>query len=457
MVEIISSDKVTAVVGLGLTGLSYARYLERQQRPFVIMDSRRNPPMLNQLEQEFDSSRFMRALHLGGLHRDSLLNASEILVSPGYPLDDELLREAEAAGIKIHGDMSLFAEQCTGKVVAITGSNAKSTVTAWLAHMAEQAGASYGVGGNIGRPVLELLEEAPKQIYILELSSFQLEATPKLDAEVAAILNVSADHMDRYPNMMAYHRAKQKVYRGAKQVVCNRQDSLTQPLQVSDMKLLSFGLDKPDLGQFGLRFKDGEEYLACGLDCLLPSHQLSLPGRHNISNALAALALGTAAGLPMAAMLGALQNFKGLPHRCEPVAEYQQVLYINDSKGTNVGATIAALEGLGCQRKLVLIAGGVGKGADFAPLLKPIAQYCRAVVCIGADGPKLMQLLGDTNCASAKSMQQAVELASDFAEAGDAVLLSPACASFDMFANFEARGEAFAAAVATLQAGGAND
>lgn len=452
LVDIISSDKTIAVVGLGLTGLSYARYLEQSQQSFVIMDTRKQPPMLNRLEEEFSESRYMRAVHLGGLHLPSLLNASEILLSPGYPMADEDLQKAANEGVKIHGDISLFTQQCEGKVVAITGSNAKSTVTAWLAHMAKTAGVSYAVGGNIGTPVLELLEQDSRDFYIIELSSFQLEATPKLNADVACVLNVSADHLDRYANMGAYHAAKQKVYRGASAIVANRQDPLTQPLLASGVGMLSFGLDEPDLNQFGLRYKDGCEYLCQGLEALLPVDALSLPGRHNVANALATLALGHAMGLPMPAMLAALQDFAGLAHRCEKLVSHKDVAYINDSKGTNVGATVAALEGLGKKSPLVLIAGGVGKGADFSELLPAVKQNCRAVVCIGEDGPRLASLLSNAGLevSEANNMEAAVEQAAKYASTGDTVLLSPACASFDMFANFEARGDAFKKAVEAL-------
>ncbi|WP_299976379.1 UDP-N-acetylmuramoyl-L-alanine--D-glutamate ligase [uncultured Pseudoteredinibacter sp.] len=446
---LIGSDKMIAIVGLGLTGLSYARYLEAKGIAFVVMDTRKQPPMLNQLEEEFADSAYLRAVHLGGLHQESLMAANEILLSPGFPMADSALQAAINAGIKVHGDMSLFAEQCEGDIVAITGSNAKSTVTAWLAHMAEKAAIDYAVGGNIGTAVLSLLEQPKKSLYILELSSFQLEATPQLNAKVATILNVSADHQDRYEGMAAYHQAKQKVYRGAQNIVFNRHDPLTQALMAQGVSAISFGLNEPDLGQYGVRLRDGVEYLAKGLDLLLPAASLSLPGQHNVQNALAALALGEAAGLPLGAMLAALQDFSGLPHRCEFVATVAGVDFINDSKGTNTGASIAALEGLGPKQKLVLIAGGVGKGANFDELRPAVEKYCRALVCIGEDAAKIAASLDSSvaDISFADDMSSAVKEAFRLAQVGDAILLSPACASFDMFASFEARGQAFKDAV----------
>ncbi|MBB6522731.1 UDP-N-acetylmuramoyl-L-alanine--D-glutamate ligase [Pseudoteredinibacter isoporae] len=452
---LIGSDKMIAVVGLGLTGLSYARYLESRGIAFVVMDTRKQPPMLNRFEEEFADSQYLRALHLDGLHQDSLMAASEILLSPGFPMADPALQDAIASGIKVHGDMSVFAEQCEGDIVAITGSNAKSTVTAWLGHMAQKAGIDYGLGGNIGTPVLSLLNEPKKSLYILELSSFQLEATPQLGAKVASILNISADHQDRYEGMAAYHQTKQKVYRGAKQVVFNRRDPLTQALLAEGVKQVSFGLNEPDLGQYGVRQRDGVEYLAKGLDLLLPVASLSLAGQHNVQNALAALALGEAAGLEQRAMLEALQDFPGLAHRCEFVASVAGVDFINDSKGTNTGASVAALEGLGQQQKLVLIAGGVGKGANFEELRPAISKHCRALVCIGQDGERIAKAMDGLTISieQAEDMPEAVQQAFNLAQVGDAVLLSPACASFDMYANFEARGDAFKNAVKEVSHG----
>lgn len=450
---LISSDKMIAVVGLGLTGLSYARYLESANIPYVIMDTRKAPPMLDVFEEEFAQSRFLRAVHLGGLHQDSLMHANEILLSPGFPMADPALQEAIAAGVKVHGDMSLFSEHCEGDIVAITGSNAKSTVTAWLGHMAAKAGVRYALGGNIGTPVLDLLNEDKKSLYILELSSFQLEATPQLNALAAGILNISADHQDRYEGMAAYHQTKQRVYRGARKIVFNRHDPLTQPLLAEGVQSVGFGLDEPDLGQFGVRQRDGVEYLAKGFDLLLPVASLSLPGQHNVQNALAALALGEFAGLALEPMLAALQDFSGLAHRCEFVDTVAGVDFINDSKGTNTGASVAALEGLGAKQKLVLIAGGVGKGADFSELHEAVKKYCRALICIGEDGQKIAEALAGSvqEIEQAENMTVAVRKALDLAHVGDAVLLSPACASFDMFANFEARGDAFKEAVSEVR------
>jgi len=453
--QIIGSDKMIAIVGLGLTGLSYARYLESQQTAFVIMDTREQPPMLDVFNAEFSKSAYLKAVHLGGLNTSNLLGASEILISPGFDLADPGLRSAIDAGIKIHGDISLFTEAVhaknpSAKIVAITGSNAKSTVTACLGAMAEKDSRNVAIAGNIGKPVLELLAEPSRDLYVLELSSFQLEATPQLNADVATILNVSADHLDRYADMRAYHQAKQKVYRGAKAIVSNRRDPLTQPLLAKGVKLDSFTLGEPDLHQFGLRMVDGVEQLVHGFTVLIPAADLAMPGRHNVENALAALALGHSVGLDMPSMLACLREFEGLRHRCEVVLSHDQVDYINDSKGTNVGATVAAINGLSQGRdRLVLIAGGVGKGADFSGLLSAVRKGVKHVCLIGQDQGLIEEALSPSGVpiSFAESMTDAVTKAKVVSSEGDAVLLSPACASFDMFTGFEARGDAFVSAV----------
>lgn len=439
---LIATDQFRLVVGLGQTGLSLARFLAAQGLPFAVADSRDAPPGLDALQAEFGDR---IAVHLGAFDPAQFVAASELLVSPGVSLDEPAIVAARDAGVKIRGDIDLFREQAQAPIVAITGSNGKSTVTTLVAAMAEATGLEVAVGGNLGTPALELLA-SDVELYVLELSSFQLERCERLAPAVATILNVSADHMDRYSSLANYHQAKQRIYRGAENVICNRADPLTQPLLAAGMSVTSFGLDAPDLNQYGVR--DGK--LVRGREALLPVSELKLAGSHNIANALAAIALGEAVGLPLAAMLNALRQFAGLPHRCQYIANIDGVDFYDDSKGTNVGAAQAAIEGL-CHiggRKVVLIAGGDGKGADFKPLVQTLAKLGRAAVLIGRDAPRLAAVLDDVlPLALANSMEEAVAKARTLAQAGDAVLLSPACASFDMFDNYAHRGEVFAAAV----------
>jgi UDP-N-acetylmuramoylalanine--D-glutamate ligase len=338
-------------------------------------------------------------------------------------------------------------------VVAVTGSNGKSTVVSLLGEMARFAGWRTAVGGNLGDPALDLLDDA-NRFYVLELSSFQLETTHSLEPAAAAVLNVSPDHLDRYPSLQAYADAKARVYRGAGVGVINRDDPRVRDMAGIAGRDTGFTLGVPRSGDYGLCQHQGETWLCRGDKPLLPVAELRLAGRHNLANALAALALGEASGLPVEAMLAALRRFRGLDHRTQLVAERHGVRWFNDSKGTNVGATIAALDGLyrpeGTGRA-VLIAGGDCKGADFSDLAPVVRRACRAVVLIGRDAPRLAAALaGGVPLEQAESLEQAVELAARLARRGDHVLLSPACASFDMFRGFEHRGEAFVAAVRGL-------
>jgi UDP-N-acetylmuramoylalanine--D-glutamate ligase len=310
------------------------------------------------------------------------------------------------------------------------------------------------VGGNLGTPALDLLAD-DVELYVIELSSFQLETTDVLNAEVATCLNVSEDHMDRYADLQAYHLAKHRIFRGARQVVINRDDALSRPLVADQLPCWTFGLGKPDFRGFGLVEENGEKWLAFQFEPLMPARELKIRGAHNQANALAALALGHAVGLPFAPMLDTLKTFAGLPHRCQWVRERREVNYYDDSKATNVGAALAAIEGLGADidGQLVLIAGGDGKGADFSSLRGPVAQHCRAVVLLGRDAGLIADALGDAvPQVRVASLDEAVQRCAELAEPGDAVLLSPACASLDMFKNFEERGRLFAAAVEALPA-----
>lgn len=449
--SLITTDKKRIIVGLGITGLSVARYLAGRGLSFAVADTRAEPPGLDQLKRFAP----MADLYLGEpLDADLLCGAAELIVSPGIALATPALQQASAAGVSIVGDIELFAREAQAPIVAITGSNAKSTVTTMVGEMARSAGKRVAVGGNIGTPALDLLD-MKADLYVLELSSFQLETTDRLNAEVATVLNLSEDHMDRYPGLPAYHQAKHRIFRGAHQVVFNRDDALSRPLIADQLSCFSFGFSRPDLKAFGLRQEGGELCLAYEFTALMPVRELRIRGAHNQSNALAALALGHAVGLPMDAMLETLRTFTGLPHRCQWVGKHGGVDYYDDSKATNVGAALAAIEGFAADMtgKLVLIAGGDGKGADFAPLRGPVAQHCRAVVLLGRDAARLEETFADSvPVIRVQSLDEAVTSAARAASSGDVVLLSPACASLDMFRNFEERGRLFAAAVGRLNA-----
>lgn len=446
---LIASSESRVVVGLGLTGLSCARHLHRLGLTFAVVDTREQPPELATLRAEMPEV----AVFTGSVPAELLATASELIVSPGIAPDDPLLAEAVQAGATILGDIDLFMRQAHAPVIGITGSNAKSTVTALVGAMARSAGLAVGVGGNLGPPALDLLDET-NALYVLELSSFQLERSHSLGLAVAAVLNISADHLDRHGSMPRYHQAKHRIFRGCRAAVVNPDDPLTVPLVAPDVDVVSWRVGVPELNGFGLREMDGQAYLCRGFDALLPVSELGIVGRHNIANALAALAIGAAAGLPTDAMLAALRDFRGLPHRCERVAQFAGVTWVNDSKGTNIGATEAALSGLGGERDIVLIAGGQGKGADFSALRGAVQRHCRALVLIGEDAPQLAAALQDcTETQRVDSLEAAVQAAAELAQPGDTVLLSPACASFDMFAGFAARGAAFIDAVRALEAG----
>ncbi|WP_312484069.1 UDP-N-acetylmuramoyl-L-alanine--D-glutamate ligase [Stutzerimonas nitrititolerans] len=446
---LIASDQFRIVVGLGKSGMSVVRHLARRGQPFAVVDTRANPPELATLQAQYPEIE----VRCGELDVDFLCRASELLVSPGLAVSTPALQAAAARGVKLSGDIELFAREARAPIVAITGSNAKSTVTTLVGEMAQAAGRKVAVGGNLGTPALDLLND-DVELYVLELSSFQLETTEQLNAEVATCLNVSEDHMDRYAGLPAYHQAKHRIFRGARQVVVNRDDRLSRPLVGEEVSVWSFGLGKPDFKGFGLIEENGEKHLAFQFEALLPARELKMRGAHNQSNVLAALALGHAVGLPFAAMLQTLRTFAGLPHRCQWVGERAGVSYYDDSKATNVGAALAAIGGLGADidGKLVLIAGGDGKGADFSALREPIGRHCREVILLGRDAGRLASTLqGAVALKQVQGLEEAVQRATECALPGDAVLLSPACASLDMFKNFEERGRLFAAAVEALK------
>ena len=434
----------SVVIGLGQTGISCARYLASKGERFAIAYTRFNPPGLAEFEREFPEVE----LWLGPLDAGQLCEATQLVVSPGIAISEPAIAKAMDAGVPVVGDVELFAREVSAPVIAITGSNGKSTVTSLVGHMAEKAGIRVGVGGNIGLPVLDLLAEGEKELYVLELSSFQLETTHSLRAQAATILNLSADHLDRYPDMLEYGLAKQRIYTGCKLAVVNRDDDATMPVHEFKSDLVSFGLAKPEAGQFGLCSHEGKQWLAQGDKRLIAVDDIALTGRHGHINALSALALGQGAGIAMDAMLDALKDFQGLDHRCQLVLEHNGVKYIDDSKGTNVGATVAALNGLGADGAIILIAGGDGKGAEFDELAEPVAEHCKGVVLMGRDASLIAEALKSGSAVyQVSTMEEAVEKAVSLSAPGDQVLLSPACASWDMFKSYIARGHAFTSAV----------
>lgn len=441
----------SVVVGMGVTGLSVAKFLSRHGDHVVVMDTRAAPPEQTRLRQELPQVTMI----LGGLDEAVLAAADRIIVSPGLSLQHPQLQAAQRRGIPLLGDIELFAQHARAPIAAITGSNGKSTVTTLLGEMAKVAGRKVAVGGNLGVPALDLLDDTATDLYVLELSSFQLETTTALSAAAATVLNISPDHLDRYPSLAEYAKAKARIFDLEANappgvMVLNEDDRKVRAMARLGRKILWFGLGPPlDEHHFGIRWCTGEEHLACGEQLLLPVCALSMPGRHNIANALAALAMGHALGLAWEPMLTALRHFTGLPHRTQWIAEHDGVIYYDDSKGTNVGATRAAIEGL--TRPLVLIAGGEGKGQDFAVLRDCIKDKVKTVILIGRDAPQLAQALqGLCDIFQAQDMQEAVALAKSAARPGDAVLLSPACASLDMFRDYHHRGEVYRAAVLEL-------
>ena len=437
---VIVSDRRTLVVGLGKTGLSCVRYLCEKGRDVAVADSRLSPPGLDELGAEWPDL----PVYLGEFDADLFAGFNELVVSPGISVAEPAIRVAADKGAVIRGDIDLFSEVADAPIIAITGSNGKTTVTTLVGEMARAAGRRVEVGGNIGTPALELLGRGA-DLYVLELSSFQLETTRELNALAATVLNVSDDHMDRYPDKMAYFQAKQRIFNGCQNAVVNLDDALSTPMARDNLRFLCFGFHRVNPDTFSTRDDDEGTWITFGFDNLLLAEELGLMGQHNISNVMAALALGQAAGLPMDVMLDTAKRFKGLPHRCEFVRRVSDVDYINDSKGTNVGATAAAIESLvPAGGKIVLIAGGEGKGADFSLLAEPVATHCRAVVLIGADAETIATALGNrVETVNAADIAGAVHTAKKLAQPGDRVLLSPACASFDMFRDYGDRGDRF--------------
>jgi len=434
------------VLGLGKTGLSVARFLSRQGIPLAVVDTRENPPGLSELQECLPDV----AVFLGGFDQAAFAAATHLVVSPGIGMDNPAVVQAVQMGLPAFGDVDLFACMAKAPVIAITGANGKSTVTTLVGLMAEAAGRRVKVGGNLGEPMLDLLDE-DADLYVLELSSFQTERASLLEPAVATVLNISPDHMDRYPDIAAYAEAKRRIFKGQGVMVLNADDPTVAAMAQAGRKTVWFGTgeDGRQAPEFALRRVEGAEWLLVRGEPWLPAAEVRIKGRHNLANALAALALGDAAGLPRNAMLTALRQFAGLDHRMQWVAEIDGVTWINDSKATNIGACIAALEGL--EGPVVLIAGGDGKGADFAPLA-PVAQgKLRAAVLMGRDAPLLEKILSPVvETARVGGMSEAVATARRMAQAGDTVLLAPACASLDQYKDYQERGRMFAEAVRGL-------
>ncbi len=444
----------TLVVGLGQTGLSCARFLARCGVPFAVTDSREQPPAIEVLRAEQSDT----AISVGGFDAALFEWAQRLVVSPGVSLDEPLIVDARQRGFEIIGDIDLFARVAQAPIVAITGANGKSTVTLLLAEMFKTAGKEVRIGGNIGTPALELLGDSlpvskEPDCYVLELSSFQLDSTHSLHAAAAVVLNVSPDHMDRYVDLAQYAASKERIFNVPSDVagqpgvaVINRDDPLVAVMSTSGRQVVSFGLGAPAANDYGRIKQDGQYWLAHGDQHLLPVSEMRMMGEHNQANALAALALGEALHLPLSSMLKSLKTFSGLPHRLQFVTKSGGVTWLNDSKGTNVGATLAAIEGL--QGPLVLIAGGQAKDADFSPLHDAMKDKVRAVILMGEDAELIAAALADAvPVQRVADMSAAVVKANELSGPGDTVLLSPACASFDMFDGFAARGDAFMAAV----------
>jgi UDP-N-acetylmuramoylalanine--D-glutamate ligase len=432
----------SVVIGLGRTGLSAACWLRDAGHDVLVMDSRKSPPGLAELQRVAGDVQ----VHKDGFDPARLPGATQLVVSPGVSLDEPIVRAARASGIPVLGDIELFARAVRAPVIGITGSNGKSTVTTLVARMLQAAGAAVQAGANLGEPALDLLRGPVPDFYVLELSSFQLERTQSLRARAAVVLNVSADHLDRHASMGEYAAAKAVIYRGCEVAVVNADDVAAASLAAGVRRRIEFTLRAPRGDAFGLIGRGEDAMLARGSTLILAKASLALTGAHNVANVLAAMALCAAVDIPLERTLSAVRAFRGLPHRMQLVADTNGVRWIDDSKGTNVGATVAAVEGL--EGSVVLIAGGLGKGADFAPLAATLRGRARAVVLLGADAPRIAAALeGVCPVEHASGMEDAVRRAAALAAPGDTVLLSPACASQDMFVDYADRGDQFARAV----------
>jgi UDP-N-acetylmuramoylalanine--D-glutamate ligase len=434
------------VVGLGRTGMSCVRYLQARGLNFAVTDSRDSPPELAALEQLAPRTE----ARLGAFDESLLDGASQVIASPGVSLREPFLMSAAVRGVPIVGDIELFAREARAPIAAVTGTNGKSTVTTLVAQMANASGKRVLAGGNLGRPALDLLEEPVPDLYVLELSSFQLETTRSLHTAAAVVLNVTPDHMDRYETLEEYAAAKARIFERCDTAVINLDDLAVRTMPYRTARVLGFSLVADPAADYYVHRQGDDVVLMHDRQRLVGMSELKITGMHNAANALAALALAEALRLPRAACVQALREFPGLPHRSQWVADIRGVRYVDDSKGTNVGATLAAVAGM--SGPLVLIAGGQGKGQDFAPLTAAFRGKVRHAVLIGQDARVLDAVLkGVATTQFARDMDEAVRLAADAARSGETVLLSPACASLDMFRDYAHRGDVFAAAVRRLQ------
>lgn len=424
-------NKIVTVIGLGKTGLSCVEFLTKKQADVRVIDTRQNPAGAEQLAKNIP-------LHTGSLNLDWLLQSDIIVISPGLAVKTPEIQTALSAGVEVIGDIELFCREADKPIIAITGSNGKSTVTSLATEMAKAAGLNVGMGGNIGIPALSLLEQN-HDLYVLELSSFQLETTYSLKAVAATVLNISEDHMNRYVDLEDYRQAKLKIYHQCQTAVINAEDSLTKEDNRQSARVqLSFGEHNAD---YWLKTDNGKQYLMAKDEVILPCDEVKLVGRHNYMNALAAIGLVQAAGIKTAGIQTALRTFTGLDHRFQLAHFADGVRWINDSKATNVGSTVAALTGLHLTGTLHLLLGGDGKNADFSELQKLINKPHIHCYCFGQDGKQLAALSAQSHLFD--TMEQAIEYLRPQLKAGDMVLLSPACASLDQFASFEKRGEEF--------------
>jgi len=429
------------VLGLGDTGLSVVNWVKSQQGNVRVADTRDLPPHGKKLSKE--------EIFTGKFKASLLKDIDLVCISPGLSLLEEVVQAALEKQLPVVGDIELFAWKAQGTRLAITGTNGKSTVTALTGHLLRSAGMDCEVAGNISPPVLASLlsRQKPPEAWVLELSSYQLETTWSLAPAAAAMLNLSEDHLDRYAGLAEYAAAKARIFQGAGTQILNRCDSASMAMALPSRAQVTFGMDTPTMPEdFGI----ARGWLCRGEERIFQEKELPLSGAHNVSNALAACALAVAAGAPLAALASGLSSFQGLPHRMQRVLLRDGVEWLDDSKGTNVGATVAALKGL--SKKAVLILGGEGKGQDFSPLLSAVRDHAKAVLLIGRDAALIEKAIAASGVPAERmeSMNTAVRRAAQIAESGDAVLLSPACASFDMFRDYQHRGEMFAIALKGL-------
>ena len=435
------------VVGLGKTGLSCFRYLSHKGLNVAITDSREIPPELSKLKEEFGSV----PTYLGNINEKALLASDQIILSPGVSLDNKSIQLSIKNKIPVFGDIELFCQKAKAPIIAVSGSNGKSTVTTIIAEMTSSAGLKTYVGGNIGVPALDLLDGTTPDLYVLELSSFQLETTYSLNAHASVILNISPDHMDRYSSFDDYVDAKKRIYSGQGFMIINKDEEYSDSIITSNREIIYFTLDVPKEGSYGLINHKNEIWLSRGREKIINKSQLKIKGEHNVGNALAAMALAETVSIPTSVMFDVLKDFTGLQHRCQFVKKINNVDWYNDSKATNVKACVASIKGLSQFGNIILIAGGDSKKSDLSDLRSVIEKYVKKVFLLGIDAKKLADVIGsEVEKEFVENMNEAVKGANKIADSSDLVLLAPACSSLDMYKNYEQRGDAFIAAVNAL-------